>query len=55
MAHAVVTAAGLKGILPDFAANCDTATIAMGPRIGQAAPRTRITPEAHQVVFPLSV
>ena len=53
ISHAVVTATGFKGILPIFAANCDTATIAMGPRIGQAAPRTRITPEAHQVFFPL--
>ena len=55
ISHAVVTSTGFKGILPQFAANCDTATIAMGPRIGQAAPRTRITPEMHKVFFPLSV
>ena len=55
ISHAVVTATGFKGILPPFAANVDTATIAMGPRIGLVAPRTRITKDAHKVFFPLSV
>ena len=53
ISHALVTAAGFRNIEPQFAGNCDTVTIAMGPRIGDAPRRTRITQHALKVISPL--
>ena len=53
ISHALVTAAGFRNIEPQFAGNCDTVTIAMGPRIGDAPRRTRITQHTLKVISPL--
>ena len=52
VSHALVTAAAFKNKEPQFVANTDTLTIAMGPRIGDAPRRTRIPLEAKKVFVP---
>ena len=54
ISHAVVTAAAFMNKEPQFAANCDTCTIAMGRRIGDKPRRTRISTNALKVFAPVT-
>ena len=53
ISHALVTAAALKDKEPQFVANTDTCTIAMGSRIGNVLRRTRITLNEKKVSVPV--